>query len=231
MSESRWALISINKWTGNLKSLHLNGGAAVKVDYQFGEMLHGWVESGGVAKFELVLGSAAVCRTSKSWVVLRPHAYWLGECPGEVNVLHVENGHPAGRLQQPLWIICISWSKTTKQEGNVPVDLRLLGIMRNNFAILQNFFCCAISCCLPTSYLAGLGGHSNLLTASMAIKVKFDLRLTSVTLKSMCILPVVAILVAFEVTVTSIWPQRSLLTSNLNSVASISHVPVLPWPL
>ena len=172
MSESRWALISINKWTGNLKSLHLNGGAAVKVDYQFGEMLHGWVESGGVAKFELVLGSAAVCRTSKSWVVLRPHAYWLGECPGEVNVLHVENGHPAGRLQQPLWIICISWSKTTKQEGNVPVDLRLLGIMRINFVILLNL--CLLWYQLlftSNSHSAGLRGHSNLPTASMAIKV------------------------------------------------------------
>ena len=38
----------------------------------------------------------------ESRMVLRPHADRLGEHPGEVDVLHVENGHSAGRLQQPL---------------------------------------------------------------------------------------------------------------------------------
>ena len=46
----------------------------------------------------------------------------------------------------------------------------------------------------------------------------------------MCILPIAAILVASEAIVASIIPQRSLLTSNLNSVASITHVTVLFLP-
>ena len=54
---------------------------------------------------------------------------------------------------------------------------------------------------------------------------------TSITVASMCILPETAFLVASEAIATSIWPQRSFLILNLNSVASKTHVPVLFWPL
>ena len=54
---------------------------------------------------------------------------------------------------------------------------------------------------------------------------------TPITLVSMCMLPGTAIMVASEAIAASKWPWRSLLTSNLNSVASTTHVPVLLWPL
>ena len=47
----------------------------------------------------------------ESRMVPRPHANRLGEHPGEVDVLHVENGHTTGRLQQPLSINCKSLSQ------------------------------------------------------------------------------------------------------------------------
>ena len=42
----------------------------------------------------------------------------------------------------------------------------------------------------------------------------------------MCILPVTVILVAFEAMAASKWPRRSNLTLDLNSVTSVSYVPV-----
>ena len=47
---------------------------------------------------------------------------------------------------------------------------------------------------------------------------------TPITLASTCILPGAVIMVASEAIGASIGPQRLLLTSNLNSVASITHV-------
>ena len=47
----------------------------------------------------------------------------------------------------------------------------------------------------------------------------------------MCILHLTAILVASEAMAASKWPQRSDMTSELNSVASITYVAMLFWPL
>ena len=54
---------------------------------------------------------------------------------------------------------------------------------------------------------------------------------TSITLASMCVLHLTAILVASEAMAASKWPQRSDMTSELNSVASITYVAMLFWPL
>ena len=59
-----------------------------------------------------------------------------------------------------------------------------------------------------------------------------DLKSTTlITLISMCILHLMAILVASEAMAASKWPQRSDMTSELNSVASITYVAMLFWPL
>ena len=52
---------------------------------------------------------------------------------------------------------------------------------------------------------------------------KLDL-LVSVTLISMCMLPLIAIMAASEAIMTSKQPRRSLLTSELDSVALIIYV-------
>ena len=54
---------------------------------------------------------------------------------------------------------------------------------------------------------------------------------TSTTLVSMCILPLTAILVAYDAVAASKQPQRSQLTSELKSVTSITYVAMLLWPL
>ena len=54
---------------------------------------------------------------------------------------------------------------------------------------------------------------------------------TLITLVSMPILHPTAILVASEAMATSKWPRRSRLTSKLNSVTSITYVPMLLWPV
>ena len=41
----------------------------------------------------------------------------------------------------------------------------------------------------------------------------------------------IAILVASEAMAASTWPWRSHLTSELNSVTSINHAPMLLWPV
>ena len=50
-------------------------------------------------------------------------------------------------------------------------------------------------------------------------------------LVSICILPLVAILVASEAMLASKWPWRTHLRSGLNSVTSITYVPMLLWPV
>ena len=54
---------------------------------------------------------------------------------------------------------------------------------------------------------------------------------TLITLVSMCMLPPTAILVASEAMMASKQPPRSHLTSELNSVTSITYVTMPPWPL
>ena len=54
---------------------------------------------------------------------------------------------------------------------------------------------------------------------------------TSITLISMCILPVTANVMPSEVILASKWPRRSDLTSELNSVTSITYGPMSLWPL
>ena len=54
---------------------------------------------------------------------------------------------------------------------------------------------------------------------------------TLITLESMCMLPLTVILVASEAMAASKRPPRSHLTSELNSVASITYVPLSLWPL
>ena len=54
---------------------------------------------------------------------------------------------------------------------------------------------------------------------------------TLITLVSMCMLPLTAILVASEAMAASKRPPRSHLTSELNSVTSITYVTMPPWPL
>ena len=54
---------------------------------------------------------------------------------------------------------------------------------------------------------------------------------TLITLVSMCMLPLTAILVAFEAMAASKRPRRSHLTSKFNSVTSITYVFMSLWPL
>ena len=54
---------------------------------------------------------------------------------------------------------------------------------------------------------------------------------TLITLVSMCMLPLTAILVAFEAMAASKRPWRSHLTSKFNSVTSITYVPMSLWLL
>ena len=54
---------------------------------------------------------------------------------------------------------------------------------------------------------------------------------TSITLVFMCMLPLIAILVASEVMAASKRPRRSHLASELSSMTSITHVAMLIWPL
>ena len=54
---------------------------------------------------------------------------------------------------------------------------------------------------------------------------------TLISLVSMCILPLTAILVASDPVATSKQPRRSHLTSELNSVTLITYVPMVVWPL
>ena len=54
---------------------------------------------------------------------------------------------------------------------------------------------------------------------------------TLITLVSMCMLPLTAILVAFEAMAASKQPQRSHLTSKFNSVILITYVPMSLWLL
>ena len=54
---------------------------------------------------------------------------------------------------------------------------------------------------------------------------------TLITLKSMCMLPLTVILVTSEAMAASKRPPRSHLTSELNSVTSITYVTMLLWPL
>ena len=63
-----------------------------------------------------------------------------------------------------------------------------------------------------------LGGH-------MTSDLKSE---TFITLVSMYILSLTAILVASEAMATSKWPQRSRLTSELNSVTSVTYVSMAP---
>ena len=54
---------------------------------------------------------------------------------------------------------------------------------------------------------------------------------TSITLASMCMCIMSEITIMVTAIAASIWPPRSLLTSNLNSVASTTYVSVPLWPL
>jgi len=54
---------------------------------------------------------------------------------------------------------------------------------------------------------------------------------TLITLVSLCMLPLTAILVASEAMAASKRPPRSHLTSELNSVTSITYVPMSLRPL
>ena len=68
----------------------------------------------------------------------------------------------------------------------------------------------------------------------MTSEVKFDLNFEISNLNylvSMCILPLTAISVAFEVMEASKQPLRLHLTSKLNSMTSITYVALLLWPL
>ena len=59
-----------------------------------------------------------------------------------------------------------------------------------------------------------------------------DLKLgTLICLISMCMLPLTADLVSSEAMAASKRPPRSHLTSELNSVTSITYVTMPPWPL
>ena len=106
--------------------------------------------------------------------------------------------------------------------------------VKNNHA-MYNFYYCGICCCLPetvilvaseamvTSKQPQLPPNSNLTSDLM--------QATFITLASICILPRRAIMVASDAIAASKRPLRSLLTSNLNSVASITYDLVLFWPL
>ena len=70
------------------------------------------------------------------------------------------------------------------------------------------------------------------LASNGTMKMTSDLnQASSFTLVSTCIFPLRAISVAFEAMVTSKWPWRSFMMSNLNSVDTITYAAMLFWPL
>ena len=71
-------------------------------------------------------------------------------------------------------------------------------------------------------------------TASIALKFKFDSDLRGVTLIILvyiCWMSLRAALVTSEAMVASKHPRRSLLTSNMECLTSMTHVPMLTWHL
>ena len=67
----------------------------------------------------------------------------------------------------------------------------------------------------------------------MASEIKFDLRfeMTSITLVTMCMLLLTALLVTSEVKAASKQPQRSNLASKTDSLSSFTYVGMSLWPL
>ena len=80
------------------------------------------------------------------------------------------------------------------------------------------------------SHFHSLQGSSGLQTTSPGHPQIWNLW-PQLPLVSICLLPLVAILVASEVMVASKWLWRTHLRSGLNSVPSITYIPMLLWPV